>query len=240
MREVVTLFVGPSGHGVPCAALAQSGVALRPPVRRGDIDHLIGGAREPGIIVLCDGALQTGPAVSHAEIGRAIDGGWQVWGVSSIGAIRAFEMRDHGMHGFGYVHSLFHRLEDFTDDEMCLLHLPEEPWFPASEPLVNLRYALEQRGRELGIAEGSQQRVLAALGNLWFGDRTDATMRTVLVEQGRASPAVANALLLWLREHRVKTMDLLSLMAARPWQELPASAERSRARRPRASSIPRA
>jgi hypothetical protein len=35
--------------------------------------------------------------------------------VSSLSAIRAFELRDEVMHGFG----------NFTDDEMCLLHFPE-------------------------------------------------------------------------------------------------------------------
>jgi hypothetical protein len=236
----VTLFVGPTGHGVPRSVLSQGGVVLRPPVGRGDIDRLVADRRSPGVIVICDGVFQAAPAVSHAEIGGALDGGWQVWGVSSIGAIRAFEMRDQGMRGFGNVYSLFQRLEDFTDDEMTLLHFPEEPWFPASEPLVNLRYALEQCGAELGIDAPAQQRVLAALGELWFGDRTEATMRATLIDLGRATPAKSDALMAWLRANRIKTIDLVSLLAARPWKELPASAVQSRARRSKASSTPRA
>jgi hypothetical protein len=232
----VTLFVGPSGYGVERASLGN--VALRPPVRRGDIDQLLATSDQPGVIVICDGVFQVEPAVSHAEIGRALDRGWRVWGVSSIGAIRAFEMRADGMQGFGYVHSLFHRFDDFTDDEMCLLHFPEAPWFPVSEALVNLRYAFEQRRRDLGILEDCERRVLMALMGLWFGERTEARMRAALLEQGGIAPQVADALLGWLRQHRVKTIDLVDLMAARPWLEQPASATQSPARRRPASSNP--
>jgi hypothetical protein len=234
----VTLFVGPSGYGAPPASLAQGNVALRPPVRRGDIDQLLATAPRPGVVVICDGVFQVEPAVSHAEIGRALDIGWQVWGVSSIGAIRAFEMRSYGMQGFGYVHSLFHRFDDFTDDEMCLLHFPEPPWFPVSEALVNLRYAFERQGRTLGISQDSERRVLAALMTLWFGDRTQARMRAVMQQHGGIEAPVADALLAWLKQHRVKTIDLIDLMAARPWQAQPAPAARSPARRPPASPTP--
>ena len=120
----VTLYAGPSAHGVPKELFLRHGIRVLPPVRRGDVDALIEGAREPGIVIICDGVFESQPAVSHAELSRALDGGWSVWGVSSIGAIRAFEMRAEGMLGFGYVYQQFARFEDFTDDELCLLHWP--------------------------------------------------------------------------------------------------------------------
>ena len=157
----MTLFAGPSTWGVAPACFA--GIAVRPPARRGDIDRLLEGAAAPAVVILCDGVFQNVPAVSHAELCRAIDAGWQVWGVSSLGAIRAFELRDEGMRGFGEVAAMFEQFEDFTDDEMCLLHYPEAPWFPVSEALVNVRYALHQRQRDLGISDEAAALLLGEL-----------------------------------------------------------------------------
>jgi hypothetical protein len=212
----VTLFAGPSTHGIDAATLLAGGVALRSPARRSDIDRLLAGAREPGVIVLCDGIFHAHPAVSHAELCRALDAGWQIWGVSSLGAIRAFELRHEGMRGYGYVYAQFERHVDFTDDETCLLHFPEAPYFAVSEPLVNLRYALEARGASLGISQASADEVLSAMKSLWFGDRTPEAMREAL---GRAGvvPDRADELMHWLSRHRVKEMDLVRLMAERPW-----------------------
>lgn len=213
-----TIFAGPSTCGLAAALLAYPDFDWRPPVRRGDVDALIDGAPEPGVMVVCDGVFKSAPAVGHAELRRAIDTGWQVWGVSSLGAIRAFELRTHGMRGFGEVYAMFHRYEDFTDDEMCLLHFPEVPYFSLSEPLVNLRYALERRGPQLGIAPASAAAVIDHLSGLWFGDRTLERMRSTMVELAGIAPASADALLHWLTQNRVKTTDLENLMARRPWR----------------------
>lgn len=212
----VTLFAGPSTHGLDRAVLLHDGVRLRPPVRRGDVHRLVEAAAAPGVLVICDGVFQSVPAVSHAELCAAIDAGWQVWGVSSIGAIRAFELRDEGMRGFGYVYEQLARHADFTDDEMCLLHFPEDPWFPLTEALVNLRHALEIRGAALGIAEDAGARALATLTAAWFGDRTPEFVQAALVDAG-VSASAAQALLTWTAANRVKSLDLQRLMQARPW-----------------------
>lgn len=215
MAEPV-LFVGPSSQGLDAACLA--GVQCRPPARRGDIARLVARRRRPGIAILCDGAFQSVPAVSHAELCEALDAGWQLWGVSSLGAIRAWEMRDEGMHGHGWVYAQFARHDDFTDDELCLTHFPEPPWFPVSEPLVNLRHALEQHGARLGIAPAAGQAAIARLGALWFGDRTLERMQAALVDDGGVAPQAAGALLQAMQAARVKTLDLQSLLRERPWR----------------------
>lgn len=213
----VTLFAGPSSYGVARSALLRRGERWRPPVGRGDIDRLVE-ADPPGVLVVCDGVFQSRPAVSHAELCRAIDAGWSVWGVASLGAIRAYELRDEGMHGFGWVRALFDRLPDLGDDEMCLLHAPQRPWFPLSEALVNLRYALECRAAGLGIGVRAQQALIAALRGLWFGDRTEPRIRAAMHAAAGIPPAAADALLAWLEAHRIKTLDLVALMTQRPWE----------------------
>jgi hypothetical protein len=170
-----TLFVGPSGCGLEPSLLA--GIEVLPPAQRGSIDRLISGSKRAGTLVLCDGAFKSVPAVSHAELCRALDRGWQVWGVSSLGAIRAFELAGEGMRGHGYVYGQFSKHEDFTDDEMCLHHVPQAPYEPLTEALVNVRYALETQGDALGIHEPAQRAVLNTLSALWFGDRTFERVR---------------------------------------------------------------
>jgi hypothetical protein len=214
----VHLYAGPSTFGLPPHAFLGGGIELHPPVRRGDIDRLIQLDTSPGVIVVCDGVFQAEPAVSHAELCRALDRDWRVWGVSSAGAIRAFELRHEGMRGFGYVHSQFELFDDFTDDEVCLLHFPEKPYFPVSEPLVNLRFALEQNRSTLGVTIEAQGRLVAALRELWFGDRTLSTIRKLMVTSADFDTHTADALLKWMESNRVKALDLAGIMAARPWQ----------------------
>lgn len=216
MREV-TLFAGPSTFGLPSSRALRAGIRWKSPVRRGDIDRLVEHSKRPGVVIVCDGVFHGEPAVSHAELCRAIDEGWEVWGVSSIGAIRAFELRAEGMRGHGHVHAMFERFEDFTDDELCLLYFPEKPYFPVSEALVNLRFAFDRHGPALGIGDDAKREVIAELGGLWFGDRTEERMRSIMVAHARIEASVADRLLTTLRSERVKTLDLEDLLRRRPW-----------------------
>jgi hypothetical protein len=215
----VTLFAGPTARGVSQDLLQPGGMVVRPPARRGDIDSLLGSAAAAGVIVLCDGVFESSPAVSHAELCRALDAGWQVWGVSSIGAIRAFELRLQGMRGYGYVYRQFARFEDFTDDELCLLHLPDEPYVAITEALVNVRYALEMRAAMLKISGLSQHTLIAGLRELWFGDRSIERMRQIMLGPAGIKAAAAQGLLAWLDQHRIKTIDLRELLMLRPWEK---------------------
>lgn len=221
------LFAGPSAHGIAPARFAEAGVCLRPPVRRDDVARLVDGGGAPGVVIVCDGVFQVAMAVGHAELCTALDAGWQVWGVSSLGAIRAHELRAQGMQGFGEVFKMFSRFDDFNDDELCLLHFPEPPWFPVTEALVNLRHALQARGPALGIGEQAGQSVIDALRALWFGDRTPQRIESLLRSVGGCSAAQAEALLSWLAANRLKTLDLQRLLQARPWLAGPAPLDRT-------------
>lgn len=197
------------------------GLDRRPPAVRGDIDRLVSEPRHrtDRVLVLADGIFGSDPAVSHAELCRALDAGWQVWGCSSMGAIRAWELRSEGMRGHGWVYEQFARHEDFTDDEMALLHLPAPPWDAFSEPLVNLRHALLERGADLGIGAVAQRRLIAWLQSLWFGERTTALMLDLLVGPLAVPAPAALALLRHLERRRIKNLDLQDLLRRRPWRD---------------------
>ncbi|MFL6629530.1 MAG: TfuA-like protein [Vitreoscilla sp.] len=213
------LFAGPSAFGIAPSVFRDAQVRLRPPARRGDIERLLDDEpAEPGVLIVADGIFQVAAAVSHAELCAAMDAGWQVWGVSSLGAIRAHELRHEGMHGFGEVFAMFSRLEDFTDDEMCLLHFPEPPYFPVTEALVNVRHALARHGPDLGIPRAAALALVDALAQCWFGERTPALIRSLMVDRLGVAPAAADALLRRLESDRVKTTDLEQMMASAPWR----------------------
>lgn len=219
-RPVV--FAGPSTYGLAPGRLARAGVAWRPPARRGDVLSLVESRRRPGVLVLCDGVFHAEPAVSHAELCAALDAGWQVWGVSSLGAIRAVELAREGMRGFGVVHAMYAADPRLPDDEACLLHYPAAPWFPLSEALVNVREALRRRGPALGIDDVAATAVVGELRQLWFGDRTPARIRESVLRHARADAPRADAFMAWLRAHPVKALDLARLLATRPWSRPPA------------------
>ena len=215
-REPTVLFAGPSLAGVPNDRL--HGIEQRPPAKRGDVGRLVDEHPRRGTLLLCDGVFQSDPAVGHGELGTALDRGWAVWGVSSIGAVRAFEMRDEGMRGWGEVYRRFERCVDCTDDEVALLHLPMAPYTPLTIPLVELRHALRMRRHALAMTPAARQRVLRSLSSLWFGDRTPARVDAVLRHDGNLNGAAAKALLAWTRRHPLKTLDLARFLAERPWQ----------------------
>ena len=100
---------------------------MRPPVRRLDVAKLTATERRPGTLVIVDGLFHDTLAVGHAEIREAMRRGWRVWGLSSMGAIRAREMAPLGMKGFGRVFERFEAEADFQDDEVALLHEPRPP-----------------------------------------------------------------------------------------------------------------
>lgn len=212
----ITVFAGPSAYGLD-PGLRSAELDWRAPAQRDDIGRLVD-TLPPGVIVLCDGIFQSVPSVSHEELCRALDGGWQVWGVASMGAIRAWELRGEGMRGFGSVYAMFERLPDLCDDEMCLMHFPEEPYFPLTEALVNVRYALDRFGPECSIDPSAAARLIERLRGMWFGERSLTCIRRILVDELGVGQANADAWLARMQDHRIKTLDLADLLRTRPWQ----------------------
>jgi hypothetical protein len=215
-KAELLLFAGPSAHGLDLAALLHPADCCLPPVQRGDVWRALKRRRRPGVMLLCDGRFDQVPAVSHAELCAALDAGWQLWGCSSLGAIRAWELRGEGMQGFGWVYAQFSRYADFTDDEMALLHGPAPDWLPLTVPLVELRWALERHAAALNLDGNGIQRLLAPLRQRWFGDRSPAAVASCLAHA--LSPVDAQAVLGTLRRERIKQRDLVSLLQQRPWQ----------------------
>lgn len=190
-------------------------MTVLPPVRRGDLDALAGSA--PGTIVLVDGLFHGTLPVGHAEISARLADGWQVWGLASMGAIRAWEMRDVGMRGFGEVYEEFARHDDFRDDEVALLHAADPPYRAITEPLVHLRRLLTDEVTAGRLPGPAVAKTIEALADLWFGERTLRRTAELLAHHiGGAVRPIELALRPALPAAQVKSKDLERFFAVRP------------------------
>ena len=220
MREFI--FLGPTLHRGLAAnlELELGDFVVMPPVKRGDVQRLVATNR-PGLIAIVDGYFHLHQlAVGHAELRQALEAGWIIWGLSSMGAIRAAEMRELGMRGFGRVYERYANDPTFRDDEVALLHEPGPPYRTFSEPLVHIRAGLEELVTERALTEEARDAVLASLVPMWFGDRTLAQVARLL------EPVVAPApLASWQRSFdrfQVKSLDLKEFLVSHSMGKLAA------------------
>ena len=135
----VIVFAGPT---LPAAAIGERlpAAELRPPVALGDVLRLALARRRPARIAIIDGYFERMAAVWHKEILFALERGIEVWGASSMGALRAAELAPFGMIGVGAVFEAFAHGALTADDEVAVAHLPAEHGYrPVSDALVNLR-----------------------------------------------------------------------------------------------------
>lgn len=183
-------------------------VEVLPPAGRGDVAALIR-TRPPGGLVLVDGLFHQRLAVGHAELRDALAAGWRVWGLSSMGAIRARELASLGMRGFGQVYAMYTASDrDVRDDEVVLLHAPAPTYEELSEPLVHLRHALASFARRALLAAPDAEELAAELADSYFGDRTLARFAARVAARATAAfdPLVG------FDEHRVKCQDLIEFV----------------------------
>ena len=215
------LFAGPTLNG-SAASAAAARVKVLPPVKRGDVAHLIS-KRKCGVIAIVDGQFHQCLSVGHAEILLAITNGWQVWGLSSMGAIRACEMRHLGVQGFGQVYDWFCRDEHFRDDEVALTHQSTPPYVALSEPLIHIRLWLRELKRIHLLTSRQEQRLLDELMSMWFGERTLHRVRSMVLDSIGVRRDEVDETLANFDRFRVKCHDLFAFLEAQPWRHAKSS-----------------
>jgi hypothetical protein len=210
MRAIV--FAGPSFP--PAARPAEPAIEWRPPVRQGDVARAA--LTRPGVIGIIDGYFEFVPTVWHKEILWAMAHGIHVLGGASIGALRAAELDVFGMRGIGRIYEAFRDgvLED--DDEVAVLHGPEELGYPPlTEAMVNMRATFDETAR-LGILPPEIAAQLAAIAKSpFYKERTyDAVLQTAAASGLPAAPL--RDLSAWLPSGRIdqKRLDAEALLAA--------------------------
>jgi hypothetical protein len=207
------IFIGPTLCGIE-NQLKKSGTKFfwHPPVKRNDIKQLMQ-IHKPSVILIVDGYFHNSLAVGHAEIREAIKASWEIWGVSSMGAIRASEMISSGMKGYGIVYNHYIEDPDFRDDEVTLLHGIKKPFHPVSEPLIHIRYSLNQLRSTNQITTREQNRIINILSSMWYGDRTLYLLKELLKSETKFTDEKAiEKFISGFDKFRIKSIDFINFI----------------------------
>ncbi len=152
-----------------------------PPICRGDLARLPEEVRFVGIV---DGEFYQRLAVSPKELLPLLKGGVKVFGASSMGALRAAETYTLGTIGIGKIFAMFRDGILDGDDEVALVYEPET-YRKLSEPLVNLRCALDMAVGAKIIDEEEKDRLVLQMKSYYFPDRSHKALQ-------RLCPALAS------------------------------------------------
>jgi hypothetical protein len=210
MRIVV--FAGPSlppAHRPMCPA-----IEWRPPLRMGDLYRAA--LERPAAIGVVDGVFEVVPTVWHKEILWAMAQGIHVYGAASVGALRAAELEPFGMVGVGWVYQAFRDGTLIDDDEVALLHGPEETGYaPVTEAMVNVRATIEAAVRADVLSTDDAAVVTTAAKALFYKDRHYADILQEAAMRGIVGGSL-RALEAWLPVGRVdrKRQDALAVVGA--------------------------
>lgn len=217
MQEISStiLFAGPSLTDKARTLIEKKGVELRAPVQRNDIYKILKtGFREN--IVIADGVFHQVIAVGHAEIRTAIEQGCKVYGLSSMGAIRAYEMRHLGMVGFGQVYNWFFQMEDFQDDELALFHFPAPSFKPITEPMVHFRACVKSLVENDIIKDSLAKFIIDELKSKYYSDRTLKKFEELLKNHNVYN---FNNIIENFDQHRIKSLDLIQFLEEEVWRK---------------------
>ncbi len=212
MSLKAVIFAGPS---LPAAFRPEDpALEWRPPVKQGDVYEAA--LARPAIIGIIDGYFEVTPTVWHKEILWAMTQGIHVYGSASIGALRAAELHRFGMVGVGRIFEAYRNGILTDDDEVAVLHGPEELGYPAvTEAMVNIRATLAA-----AIAEGILDRALGSrfadiAKDVFYKERSWDLVSRLGAESGLSVTAIGK-FAAWLKLGRVdqKRVDARAMITA--------------------------
>jgi hypothetical protein len=209
MRSAV-VFLGPSLDRPAARAILSAD--YRPPAARGDVTRAV--ADGTPVIGLIDGVFFQESSVGHREILAALAAGVRVVGASSMGALRAAELRTLGMEGVGEVYRMYRDGVLVSDDEVALAFDPES-FTALSEPLVNIRATLDRAEAEGVLDHATGQALLSSAASLYYPDRT--YQRLVREAKGSVDPVTLDRFTRWVEDGAV---DLKRLDAIRALERI--------------------
>ncbi|UJW30277.1 hypothetical protein L3Q67_34465 [Saccharothrix sp. AJ9571] len=178
----VHVFAGPS---IPEARIREllPGARLHPPIGHGAVFGL--DLAEGDVLAIVDGLFYLNAAVRHKEILAVADRGVRVVGGASMGALRAAELRGHGMRGVGRVYEMYRDGEIDGDDEVALAHATAEHGYrPMSLALVAVREVVREAVAEGRLAGGTGRLLVDGLRHHHFPERTLFVLREIGRELG--------------------------------------------------------
>lgn len=138
------------------------------PIKRGDLNIAL--KKNPDIIGIIDGVFHQNSAVGHKEILNAMKSGIQVFGASSMGALRASELDTLGMIGIGYCYEQYRTGIIDSDDDVAVM-LDSESLEALSVPLINMRYIFTNAVSDNVITEEEKEKLLSIAKKTYYPKR---------------------------------------------------------------------
>lgn len=179
MKYSTIIFLGPSLSRNAATAILPDAFYL-PPARCGDVLRVL--RLKPKKILLIDGYFEHTAAVWHKEILFALESGSEVYGASSMGALRAAELAPFGMQGSGQIYEWYRTGTIIDDDEVAVLHSPATSGYTInSEALVNIRATLTKAEQQELITSEEAAAILTAAKVAPYQERNFKNIITGLV-----------------------------------------------------------
>lgn len=146
-------------------------VIYKKPIQRGDLNHALN--ENPDIIGIIDGVFHQNSAVGHREILDVMKRGIEVYGASSMGALRASELDSLGMHGIGYVYEQYASGKVISDDDVAVM-LDSQTLEALSEPLINMDYVFTNAANENIITQTQKDELMKIAKETYYPKRNYA------------------------------------------------------------------
>ena len=170
------IYLGPS-VSLEEALRVLPHATYRPPIALGDLLSLVDSESVPNLwaVGIVDGVFYQSLPVWHKEILYVLEWGIEVFGASSMGALRAAECDVFGMVGVGQIYRDFVDGTLTDDDEVALVHSDAgSSWAGRTLPMVNIRATFALAVETRRMSRSAAATLVDAAKGLWFPERTVA------------------------------------------------------------------
>lgn len=208
MTGEIAVFAGPS---LPAAFRPiDPALVWHPPAVAGDLLALT--ERPPAAVCLIDGYFDQRPAPWHKEALLLMERGVRLFGAASVGALRAAELDRFGMIGVGAIYRAYRDGWLTGDDEVALVHAPEElGWAALSVPMVEVRATLAAACRARWIRPEAARTIRDAAQSIYFAERDWAALGRRCRDLGAVDQALFDRIA--ARHVPLKRRDALACLA---------------------------
>lgn len=136
------------------------------------------------VLGIVDGEFLQNLAVSPSEIADAMRCGIKVYGSSSMGAMRAAELREYGMIGVGRIFEHIRDADYFKDDHLGQL-FADGAGSKFSLPFLDLKLGIEDLSEKGKVGKEDAAVVIRLYEQLHFSERSFSALRASLRKADR-------------------------------------------------------
>lgn len=166
--SIPIVFLGPSLSIEKARKIINA--EFLPPAKKGDFIKL-SLISEKKIIILIDGVFLQDYPPTPIEVFQVVNkNNFQLYGASSLGALRAVELEKFGMKGYGQVFELFKKNIINSDDEVAVTF--DNSYNLLSEAMIDIRYNLFLAFKKGIIDKETKQLITRTAKKIYFPFRS--------------------------------------------------------------------